>query len=52
MFSTRYPVTQRKVLTGSTMVLAASAGQSDVVHELVEGGAKVDATNEKGQTSL
>jgi 26S proteasome non-ATPase regulatory subunit 10 len=33
-------------------LMIAAAGHYDVVNELVHAGAKVDATNEKGQTPL
>ena len=32
--------------------MTAAAGQYDVVNELLHSGANVNATNEKGQTSL
>lgn len=38
---------------GSTpLLVAAAAGQSEAVTELLDAGAKVDAANDKGQTAL
>jgi 26S proteasome non-ATPase regulatory subunit 10 len=45
-------VEARDSLGWAPIIIAAAAGQPEVVTELLDRGAKVDAANDKGQTAL
>jgi len=52
LLSNHPEVEARDSLGWTPLIIAAAAGQTEIVTALLDAGAKVDSTNDKGQTAL
>jgi 26S proteasome non-ATPase regulatory subunit 10 len=52
LLSNHPDVQARDAMGWTPLIIAAAAGQVEAVTALLDAGAKVDATNDKGQTAL